>query len=327
MGTAGRSVGRQGMANTMRILIAEDDAVSRRVLQAHLVKWGYEVVTASDGRQAWEALRKPGAPSLAILDWMMPAVDGIELVRRLRADASAPYVYVLLLSARGQKEDLLAGFEAGADDYVTKPFDAAELQARLRTGRRILDLQAELIAAREAQRIEATHDHLTEVWNRAGILEILQRECSRAFRAQGTVALIMGDLDHFKVINDTYGHLAGDDVLREAARRMQSSIRVYDSIGRFGGEEFIIVLPDCQAPSAMLQAERLRQGIRSIPFETSGAAISVTLSLGVAAAQQTAQTDYRMLLRLADAALYKAKEAGRDQACLAPKEDLSTPVR
>lgn len=310
----------------MRILIAEDDATSRRLLEAHLTKWGYEVCTARDGQEAWDALRRPGAPSLAILDWMMPSIDGIEVVRRLRADSSTPYVYVLLLTARGLKEDLLAGFEAGADDYVTKPFDAAELQARLRTGRRILDLQAELIAAREAQRIEATHDHLTEVWNRAGVLEILQRECSRAARTQGTVSVIMADLDHFKSINDTYGHLAGDDVLREAARRMQTSIRVYDSIGRFGGEEFIVVLPDCLASSAMQQAERLRLGIRSIPFETSGAAIPVTLSLGVAALKQTGQDDYRTLLRLADAALYKAKEAGRDQTCLAPEENLSAPA-
>lgn len=311
----------------MRILIAEDDATSRRLLEAHLTKWGYEVSTARDGREAWEALRKPGAPSLAILDWMMPSMDGIEVVRRLRSDSSAPYIYVLLLTARGLKEDLLAGFEAGADDYVTKPFDAAELQARLRTGRRILDLQAELIAAREAQRIEATHDHLTEVWNRAGVLEILQRECSRAARTQGTVALIMADLDHFKAINDTYGHLAGDDVLREAARRMQTSIRVYDSIGRFGGEEFIVVLPDSLASSAMQQAERLRLGIRSIPFETSGAVIPVTLSLGVASMRQTGHDDYRTLLRLADAALYKAKEGGRDQTCLAPEEESPTPAR
>ncbi|MGH9397284.1 MAG: GGDEF domain-containing response regulator [Terriglobia bacterium] len=311
----------------MRILIAEDDPVSRRVLQAHLSKWGYEVEATRDGQEAWEALRKEGAPQLAILDWMMPSMDGIEVVRRLRSETSAPYVYVLLLTAKGQKEDLLAGFDAGADDYLTKPFDAHELQARLRTGRRILDLQSELIVAREALRKEATHDYLTGVWNRAGILDILQRECARALRGKSAVAVIMADLDHFKSVNDTYGHLAGDEVLREAARRMHSSIRAYDSIGRYGGEEFIVVLPECDEPGGVQQAERLRLGVSAQLFESSGATISITLSLGVAAMSQATAGDYQTLLRLADAALYRAKEAGRDQACAAGECGVPAPAQ
>lgn len=311
----------------MRIIIAEDDPVSRRVLEAHLAKWGYEVIVTRDGQEAWEALNREDAPVLAILDWMMPVMDGPEVVRRLRAREGAAYSYVILLTAKGQKEDLLAGLEAGADDYLTKPFDAHELQARLRTGKRILDLQTDLIAAREAQRQEATHDHLTGVWNRAGILHILQRECARTLRANGDVALIMADIDHFKAVNDTHGHLVGDDVLREASHRMQSSIRTYDSIGRFGGEEFVVVLPECGASSGVQQAERLRACIRNQPFETSGGAISATLSLGVAAMTPENPCDYQALLRTADAALYRAKEGGRDRTCVLSQQDLPAPAR
>lgn len=301
---------------TVRVLIAEDDPVSRRVLQAHLTKWGYEVQATRDGQEAWEALQADDCPQLAILDWMMPSMDGVDVVRKLRMRESPAYVYVLLLTAKGQKEDIVAGLDAGADDYLAKPFDAHELEARLRTGRRILDLQAELIAAREALRKEATHDHLTGVWNRAGILDILQRECARMTRAKGAVAVVMADIDHFKEVNDTYGHLAGDDVLREVVRRMQSSVRSYDSIGRYGGEEFVIVLPDCEALSGVQQAERLRHSVGAKPVETSGVIIPVTLSLGVSVLSQAHPDDYQTLLRIADAALYRAKEGGRDQTCM-----------
>ncbi|MGH9452142.1 MAG: GGDEF domain-containing response regulator [Terriglobia bacterium] len=311
----------------MRVLIAEDDPVSRRVLQAHLSKWGYDVQATRDGQEAWDALRQADAPRLAILDWMMPSLDGIDVVRRLRKEPGAAYVYVVLLTAKGQKEDLLEGLEAGADDYLTKPFDAHELQARLRTGRRILDLQTELIAAQEALRKEATHDYLTGVWNRAGILDLLQRECARTLRAKGAVSVIMADLDHFKSVNDTYGHLVGDDVLREAARRMHASIRAYDSIGRYGGEEFIVVLPECDAAGGHQQAERLRLGVGSQPFETTGGAIRITLSLGVAAMSEGSPPDYQTLLRLADAALYRAKEAGRDRTCMAGEAHVPLPAQ
>ncbi|MGH9352269.1 MAG: GGDEF domain-containing protein [Terriglobia bacterium] len=309
----------------MRVLIAEDDPVSRRVLQAHLVKWGYDVVATRNGQEAWDALQADDCPKLAILDWMMPSMDGVEVVRHLRAKISSTYIYVLLLTAKGQKEDIVAGLEAGADDYLTKPFDAQELQARLRTGSRILDLQSELIAAHEALRKEATHDYLTGVWNRAGILDILQRECSRMTRTKGRIAVIMADIDHFKSVNDTYGHLAGDDVLREVSRRMQSAVRSYDSIGRYGGEEFIIVLPDSEAISGTQQAERLRNSVGAKPVETAGLKIPVTLSLGVAVMSQNHSDDYQSLLRIADAALYRAKESGRNQTCMGENE-MAAPV-
>lgn len=301
----------------MRILIAEDDLISRRILQAHLVRWGYEVVSALDGLEALNLLQQPDAPKLAILDWMMPTMDGVEVIRKLRADPELSYVYVLLLTAKGQREDLVTGLDAGADDYVTKPFDAHELEARIRTGRRILDLQDQLIAARESLRDEATHDQLTGVWNRAGIRDILQRECARLRRTGRSVGVVLADLDHFKRVNDTHGHLAGDQVLREIAQRMQGSVRAYDSIGRYGGEEFVIILPDCHADAAFLQAERLRSVVSGRTVRAGNVSIAVTLSLGVAASAQTGCEDCESLLQAADSALYRAKAAGRDRILMA----------
>jgi two-component system, cell cycle response regulator len=307
----------------MRVLIAEDDPVSRRVLQAHLSKWGYEVVVTADGADAWKVLQGNDLPSLAILDWMMPSMDGIEVIRRLRGRGDPSYVYVILLTAKSQKEDIVAGLEAGADDYLVKPFDAHELRARIRTGKRILDLQRELLAVQAALREEATHDPLTKAWNRAGILEILQRECARAQRQQASLGVVMADLDHFKPINDTYGHMAGDEVLREIVRRMTASVRSYDSIGRYGGEEFVVVFPDCGAESAFQRADQLRRDITTRPVETSSAPVSVTASLGVAASDQGHCGSYEVLLRAADSALYRSKAAGRNQTTLATQEEIS----
>lgn len=310
----------------MRILIAEDDPVSRRILEAQLTKWGYEVVCASDGLEAWKFLQQPDSPKLAVLDWMMPAMDGVEVIRKLREHPELPYVYTLLLTAKGQKEDLIAGLDAGADDYVTKPFDSHEMQARIRTGRRILDLQDQLIAAREVLRAEATHDQLTGVWNRAGILDILQRECARVRRTAGAVSVVMADIDHFKRVNDTYGHMAGDEVLREIAYRLQGSVRAYDSIGRYGGEEFVIVLPDCHSDAAFHQAERLRSIIGERNVSAAGASLSITLSLGVAASDQAGITDCETLLQTADSALYRAKAAGRNRALMAAPGAKTVPA-
>jgi two-component system, cell cycle response regulator len=320
---SGTDVHRGEEARTMRILIAEDDPVSRRVLQAHLSKWGYDVVVTKNGLEAWNVLQKEDPPSLAILDWMMPRMDGTEVVRRLRQSGDACYTYVILLTAKGQKEDMVAGLESGADDYLVKPFDAHELRARIRTGKRIVELQKQLIAVQAALREEATHDPLTKAWNRAGILDVLQREYARALRVQGSVGVVMADLDYFKPVNDTYGHLAGDEVLRELARRMVGSVRSYDSIGRYGGEEFVIVFPDCGAESAFQRAEQLRHDITTNPVETHSALITITASLGVAASDQGKCTDYEVLLRAADAALYRSKAEGRNRTTLATPGEIA----
>ena len=218
--------------NKERILIAEDDPVSRRVLETLLKKWGHEIVVANDGLEAVRLLESREAPRLAVLDWMMPGLEGVQVCQRIRQDTTRPYMYLLLLTARSQKDDLVRGLESGADDYLTKPFDAQELRARLHVGKRILELQDNLIAAREKLLYQATHDALTGISNRGVSLDALRRERSRQTRESGFFAIMLLDIDHFKYVNDTYGHIAGDAVLTEAAQRIKSCIRPYDTLGR-----------------------------------------------------------------------------------------------
>jgi len=304
----------------MRVLIAEDEAVCRRMLEGLLVRWGYRVALATNGKEAMDVLQEADSPRLAILDWMMPGLDGVEICRELRRQAREPYTYVLLLTAKDQKQDLVAGFDAGADDYLSKPFDAHELRARLRAGCRIVELQEQLVLAREALRAEATHDSLTGLWNRAAILGTLQRELSRSLRGGTSLAVTMADLDHFKEVNDTYGHLGGDAVLREATRRMRSVSRTYDAFGRFGGEEFLVVAPDTDTTGALNQAERLRECVGKEPIDTLEGPVHVTVSLGVAVSEEIREAD--PLLRAADEALYRAKSRGRN--CVELAANLQT---
>ncbi len=310
----------------MRILIAEDDPVSRHMLESFLKKWGFEVSVTHDGVQAWQALQQEGAPQLCVVDWMMPGMDGIEVCRKVRERGSHPYVYIILLTAKDQKRDVIEGIESGADDYLVKPFDAHELRARLRAGKRILDLQQELISAREVLRVQATHDPLTELWNHAAVFDILRNELERSQRQGAPLAAVMLDLDHFKRVNDTYGHMAGDLVLSEVARRLRGAVRPYDSIGRYGGEEFLVVVPGCDATAVQRQAERLRACVAAELFDLGGTRIRLTLSVGVATSEQTKTHDWDSLLRAADAALYRAKRNGRNRVELASPSDATEDV-
>jgi len=307
-----------------RILIAEDDPVSRRLLQAFLIKWGYQVVAAGDGAEALRILESDDAPPLAVMDWMMPAIEGPEVCRRVREHPDRPYVYILLLTARSQKGDLLAGLECGADDYLTKPFDAEELRARLHVGQRILDLQDNLIAVRDQLRYRASHDALTSVANRAAILDALTRERSRQLREAGSFGIILADIDHFKLVNDTHGHLCGDAVLKEVARRMTSCVRPYDTVGRYGGEEFLIVVPASDRQGTLVLAERIRRAIESQPVTTEVGAVKVTLSLGVAVSDPAKPAESQTLLQMADEALYRAKDHGRNRSEVATNSELTT---
>jgi diguanylate cyclase (GGDEF)-like protein len=306
----------------MKVLIAEDDTISRRMLEAFLVKWGYEVVVATQGEEAWTILQGNDTPRMAILDWMMPGKDGVEICRGLRQRKGRPYIYTLLLTARGQKTDIVQGLEAGADDYVTKPFDPFELRARLRAGRRIVELQEQLLLAREALRDQAWRDPLTDLWNHGTILGILRKEVARASRTQSPFAVAMIDLDRFKAINDTYGHRAGDAVLCEVARRMRGAMRTYDALGRYGGDEFLAVVPACDAAGAARFAESFRVRIDRKAVETADGMIPVTISLGVAAIGDYQEISPEALVRIADAALYRAKIGGRNRVEMATPEDI-----
>jgi len=301
----------------MRILIAEDDPVSRRLLQARLEKWGYDVLATTDGEEALSILLAEDAPAMAVLDWMMPKVDGLAVCRRVRSERPKPYTYIVLLTAKGATDDLVAGMQAGADDYVVKPFDAHELQVRIRAGRRILELERDLTEARDKLQFQATHDPLTGTWNRAAITEMLQHELARAAREEIPVSVIMTDIDHFKRVNDEHGHLAGDAVLREVVRRMQTAIRVYDEVGRYGGEEFLVVTPNNPAAAASEIAERIRALIEKTPFDISGGLVPVTASFGVAGKDGGIEVEANTLIGAADAALYRAKEEGRNRVVAA----------
>ena len=296
----------------MRILIADDDRVSCHLLRVTLASWGYDVTVCTTGADAWQALQEEGAPQLAILDWEMPDLDGPDVCRRLRQRGTGRYTYVILLTGRSDKEDLITGMNAGADDYLTKPFDAHELKVRLRAGTRILDLQDELITAREALRIQATRDPLTALLNRRAIVEAMTAELNRVDRERRLLGVAIADLDNFKWINDTFGHAAGDAVLVEATRRMRASLRPYDEIGRLGGEEFLILAPGCDLRCVRSVAERVRTAIVSEPVHFNAGRFSITCSFGVASTAEHPQRDVDWLIRAADAALYRAKAAGRN---------------
>jgi len=297
----------------VRVLIADDDALCRKMLEDMLTRLGYEVLPVADGAEAWRILQMENAPRLAILDWLMPGMDGVDICRELRRKPQDLYTYVLLLTARDTKEDAIAGLDAGADDYLIKPLDASELRARLRTGMRILDLQEHLISGRENLRVQATHDPLTGLYNRAEILDVLQRELARCERGGGCVAALLADLDHFKEINDTYGHLIGDAVLRELSLRMRSAVRPYDAVGRYGGDEFLLVLPGCDASAALSVGERIRISCARKAIETSAGPLYLTLSLGGTIGRVLGENQVEPVLLAADTALYRAKKAGRNR--------------
>src|SRR6266702_7920757 len=250
----------------MRILIADDEVLSRRLLQKTLERAGYEVTALENGRLAAEQLCKRDGPRLALIDWMMPELDGPGVCREVRSRHGDSYVYILLLTSKQSSEDVVMGLEAGADDYLTKPCHPAELKARLHTGQRILQLEDKLVEAREEMRFKATHDALTSLWNRGAILSLLRSELSRSIREHSPVSLLLCDVDHFKQINDVHGHLVGDEVLQEVSTRLFDAVRSHDAVGRYGGEEFIVVLNGCNGDDLKVRAEQVRRAISDLPF-------------------------------------------------------------
>ena len=300
----------------MHVLIADDNPAATRTLAILLEAWGYEPVVVHDGLAALALLRAPGAPPLAVLGCNLPGMSGEALCCEIRRDTHRPYTYIVLVTDRTGKETLPDGLEDGADAYLVKPVAPSELQARLSAGKRILALQEKLLATQRLLQQQASRDALTGLWNRRSILEILDRELARSQRDGQPVAAIMADLDYFKGVNDGHGHLTGDQVLRQAAQRLLGELRPYDTVGRYGGDEFLIVLPACGPDSAVHLAERLRNCLQAEPVLDNGKTIRVTLSLGVGVWDGKMESDE--LLRSADDALYRAKHAGRNRAMLAP---------
>lgn len=292
----------------MQVLIADDEALSRRILQDSLGKWGYEVVVTKDGNEAWDTLQKDDAPNLVVLDWVMPGLDGIELCKKIRERNARNYFYIILLSSKAEREDIIKGLESGADDYIVKPFNPEELRYRMQIGQRIIELEQRVMAM-------ARVDDLTGLLNRRAFMEQLENEAQRVKRKRQDLSLVILDLDHFKNVNDSFGHHAGDLVLQETARCIASTCRPYDVIGRYGGEEYIMCLPETSAEQAIQATERIREAIACkktlIPERMKY--ISITASFGVSTLNYHQAESLDILINRADSALYQAKENGRNR--------------
>ena len=247
----------------------------------------------------------------------MPLLNGPQVCEAVRRAKDQGYVYMILLTSKGSKTDVVAGLQSGADDYLTKPFHSEELKARLRTGERILHLEGRLVEARDSMQFRATHDALTSLFNRGTIMELLGREIARGRRERAPMAILLCNLDLFKSVNDTRGHLVGDQVLKEAAKRILLAVRSYDYVGRYGGEEFLVILNNRNLAAGSGRADEIRKAISSAPRETSAGAIYITTSMGVNQTDNWGNRSVDELLHEVDAALYAAKAAGRNCVSMA----------
>jgi two-component system cell cycle response regulator len=294
----------------MKILIIDDDPISRRVLEANLLEWGYEVMVASDGGKAWEIIQQPESPSLIISDWMMPRMDGLALCREIRNMEKSEYTYFIILTAKGEKKDIIEGLEAGADDFLTKPFNQEELKYRTRIGERIINLERRILEL-------ANTDPLTGLLNRRAFMERMEQEMSRAQREKKPLSLIMADIDHFKNVNDTYGHQIGDLVLQRFVGQLTTSTRPYDFMGRYGGEEFVVCLPGADGLKAASVSERMRRQVEDMEtmLPDDSRSIRITASFGTASNSIESGENIDLLIKRADDALYLAKNKGRNCVC------------
>jgi diguanylate cyclase (GGDEF)-like protein len=291
----------------MQILVVEGSPVYRQLLTSHLQEWGFPFTITKNGSEAWTLLQRPDCPKLVLLNWVLPDIDGVELCRRIRlAGSGNSYSYIILLTGKDGKKDMLEAMQAGADDYVVKPFDQLELKARLLVGKRIVDLQEELVSARDSIRYAG-------LLNRGETLDFLSRESERARRSGKPLSVILADVDHFEKVNDTLGHLFGNEALKEVARRLRSKLRVFDGAGRYGGEEFLMVLADCDLMTALIKADDLRAYVGGNPIVSSRASRNITVSMGVAVSTDHPNGDIGSLLNQADRGLYVAKQNGRNR--------------
>jgi two-component system chemotaxis response regulator CheY len=297
----------------MKVLVVDDDVAYLQLLDLILRGKQHEVVEARDGETAWEImLRDP--VSFVITDWMLPEMEGIELIRRIREKNFPNYIYIILLTARHDKGDVVDGLTSGADDYLTKPFDLNELNARIDIGERILNLETRLRETMDQLYVMATRDSLTGLLNRRALYDTAKSELTRATREGNPVSMVMMDLDHFKIINDKFGHLVGDQALCQVANALNENKRNYDKVARWGGEEFVLVLPGADHEEARQVAERLRAGVNNTQLELpDGDAIQLQASFGVACSCPEDNLSFDELVQRADIALYVAKKEGRNK--------------
>jgi two-component system chemotaxis response regulator CheY len=314
----------------VKILIVDDDPSSRRLLNVNLAYAGHEVMEAVDGEQGWSLFQRE-RQRLVITDWMMPNLDGRGLIVRIRAaQADTGYTYIIMLTALGSKPEVVTGLEAGADDFLTKPFDPDELLARITIGERILQLEESLNASRRQMELLAMHDTLTGLFNRRAIHDRALAELNRLARGlgQAPLSVLLLDIDRFKEVNDRHGHEAGDRALCLVAGLLTQQVRSYDVVGRWGGEEFLALLPGTNSAGACLAAERIRENLARIMVPVDGGGFTLTASLGVASlpaaelgSAHDTQHGLDRLVRGADRALYQAKAQGRNRVCLAETLD------
>jgi two-component system chemotaxis response regulator CheY len=314
----------------MRILVADDSQVSRHMLEQQLLKLGYEVEIARDGDEAWQILSGQSAPELAVLDWMMPGQECVDVCRRVRehAGGTGTYTYIILVTMKERVEDMAIGLAAGADDFIAKPYEPVELEARLRVGERVLRFAERLRRANEDLAQLATTDTLTHLYNRGAMLDRLDEEFNRAQRDGRPISVLMIDIDGFKQANDTHGHAAGDAALRMTAESIQAACRIYDTVGRYGGDEFLVALPGADEEAAGTVAGRILQQLGTIAVGEER--FDVTVSVGSATWRNDAPHSAQATVRAADAALYRAKREGRNRVVCAQAEEYSlarnTPV-
>jgi diguanylate cyclase (GGDEF)-like protein len=299
----------------MKILIVEDELIFRRMVKKYLLEAGYDIVEAEDGQSAWELFQREPF-HLVITDWMMPHLSGPELVQKIRTSGHKNYTYIIMLTAMDDKDNVVLGLESGADEYLTKPFNSRELIARVASGMRILKLEEQLMQAHQQMEILAMRDGLTGLLNRRAIEEYAEAEFNLTLRKERAMSVILLDIDHFKSVNDQFGHKFGDHTLQQVAKILKEELRTYDRVGRWGGEEFILILPDTHLMDAATVAERVRVRMAEMKMSLeNGETFSVHISLGVAstAGQFSSLTK---LIDAADQALYQAKQAGRNRVCI-----------
>ena len=300
--------------NSETVLIADDSATSRKMLEYAVNGLGFQSICVADGRKAWKALSAPEGPAIALIDWVMPEMTGLELVSKLRAEMGSKILYLIMVTARSLQEEVIEGIKQGADDYIVKPFNRKELAVRIRAGARIVRLQRELVEANERLESLAKTDALTGFYNRLALRRVPPSQSSFPHALKSSIAFIMADLDHFKGVNDAHGHDAGDAVLRQFADRVKTLLRQGDAVFRMGGEEFLLIAPESDETVGRHIAERVCRTIGDTPFQLpDGTPISITCSLGVFAEVAGLDEDHDRQIKKADQALYRAKENGRNR--------------